>query len=176
MQKLVKVFSIFLLLATVTFLGGCDKFDSLPLNVPFSIPFNISGTNSSYSTGTYCLDSESDIYQDNLNKINNLSYIKAAVNIKNISDASASVNLNVTLKKGNGDIIFSFDIPNFKPADYTDKAYELTLNQNQIIALNTYLQNLSDNCFEAIVSATGIDGVQSVSGNLDIVLEADTKL
>lgn len=176
MQKLIKVFPIFLLLTAITFWGGCDKFDSLPLNIPFSIPFNISGSNSSYNTGTYCLDSESETYRDNFDKIKNLSYIKSAINIKSVSDASLSINLNVTVKKGNGDIIFSFDIPNFKPADYMDKAYELTLSQDQIIALNTYLQNLGDNCFEAMLSANGIEGVQSVSGNLDIVIEADTEL
>jgi hypothetical protein len=176
MQKLIKVFSIFLLLTAITLLGGCDKFDSLPLNIPFSIPFSITGSNSSYSSGTYCLDTQSQVYQDNFNKIKNLSYIKSALNISDISDPNTSLELTVSVNKENGDPIFSFIIPNFKPADYMDKAYKIDLNQDQIIAFNAYLENLNNNCFEASISASGLEETQSVSGNLDLVLEADTKL
>lgn len=175
MKKLIKIIPFTLLLFTFAFIGGCDKFESLPLNIPLRLDFTIDNAHSGvYSSGLYCLDTQSEDYKENYEKIKNLSYVKAALNITE-ADPNLTVDLGLTVKQSDGTTIFTFNIPNFKPADYVDKAYEIELEQDDILALNAYLENLDNKCFEAILSVNGYDG-ETISGHLDIVLEADTEL
>lgn len=175
MKKIINIIPLTLLLFTFAFIGGCDKFESLPLNIPLRLEFSIdNGNGGTFNSGVYCLDTESEAYQDNYEKIKNLSYVKASLNVTE-ADPNLTVDLNLTINQGDGTPIFTFNIPNFKPSDYKDKAYEIELEQAQIIALNTYFENLDNKCFEAILTVEGYNG-EVVSGYLDVVLEAETEL
>jgi hypothetical protein len=175
--KKLKYFPVLLIFFSLFFFSSCDKFNSIPLNIPYSIPFFVSGSGSTYYTGSYCPDAQSTTYQDYEDKIQSLSYVQASLTIDSLSTASLTANVQIQVTDGSGNTLFTYNIDNFTPADYMNKAYVLTLTQNDIIALNTYLnKDLSDNCFQVTIQVSNLNGTQYVGGNLDLVLEADTKL
>jgi hypothetical protein len=174
--KKAKYFSLFLVLFSLFFLSSCDKFNSLPLNIPYRIHFFVSGSGAiGDSTASFCPD-ESTTYQQYQDKIKSLSYVQAAITIDSLSSTSLSVDIQIQIKGGSGNILLTQNITGFKPSDYMNKAYVIKLTQNQIIALNNYLKNLTDNCFQVSIKVSGFSGTQYVGGHIDLVLEADTKL
>jgi hypothetical protein len=174
--KKAKYFSLFLVLFSLFLLSSCDKFNSLPLNIPYRIPYFASGSGTiGDSTGSYCPDL-STTYQQYEDKLESLSYVQAALTVDSLSSTSLSVNVEIQIKGSSGNVLLTQDITNFKPADYKNKAYVIKLTQSQIIALNNYLNNLNDNCFQVSIKVSGFSGMQYVGGHIDLVLEADTKL
>jgi hypothetical protein len=170
---------LFLMLAW----NGCDKFNSLPLNIPFSLPIHVEGSASTLSdSSSYCLSTDSQTYNDYRDKINSLHFIEAAYRTTSVVPADLSGDINVALKDGDGNVLFSYDIPNATPADYMspNSPYILQLDQSQIDFMNTYLNSLLSQgaCFTATVTVSNITGQApyTIDGAVDMVIEADTDL
>jgi len=165
-----------LALGLLFFNFGCDNINSVPLNIPFRIPFSVTGSGTTYNTGLYQLDKQSDTYSQYQDKIKSLSYVQSSLTFTGISDTTVTADITIKVMDENNATIFTYNVTNFRPADYVNKSYVITLTQNQIIAFNNYLNNLSSNSFQASITVSGISGTQTLSGNVDLVLEADTKL
>jgi hypothetical protein len=173
-----KIIRIFVLLFAVTLsltATSCDKFDSFPLNIPFSFEFNVTGSNGTYDSGTYCFDVESQTYRDYQNKIKKITFLEASYRTKSVSSASLEVTLKVQVINTNTQtILINYTLPNFKPGNYISSPLVLSFDGAQVQALNEYL--VSNKCLRAIIDHIGINGTQSVSGSVDLVLEAETEL
>ncbi len=66
--------------------------------------------------------------------------------------------LVVTVKSQFGPTLFSVTIPNVNPSDYINKAFVLTLTQNEIQAMNDYFGNLQNTCFNGTIEVQNITG------------------
>ena len=175
MKNIIKSFVVILAVTLSIANISCDKFDTLPLNIPFSFNFSASGSNTQYNSGNYCFDVNSETFKDNQDKIKKITFIEAAYRTKTISDPALQVTLNIRVLNSLTDTdLINFSIQNFKPGDYISKPLVLTFDQTQVQALNTYL--VSNKCLRAIITHTGNFGSQSITGAVDMVLEAETEL
>jgi len=163
--------------------NGCDDFNSLPLNIPFTIDVSVSGSGSTLSNSqSYCLSTDSETYDEYRDKIQSLTFIEAAFRTTSVLPSDLSGNINVTLQDGDGNVLFSYDIPGASPADYLspNSPYILQLNQSQIDFINTYLNSLLNQgaCFTATITVNNITGQApyTINGAIDMVIEADTEL
>ncbi len=70
--------SVVLLFLMLTW-NGCDDFNSLPLNIPFTIDVSVSGSSATLSDSqSYCLSTDSETYDEYRDKIQSLHFIEAA--------------------------------------------------------------------------------------------------
>ncbi len=164
---------------------GCDEFNNFPVNIPISKQIDATGTNNDISgTGDYCIDKDSEIYQDHYGKIKSLTFIQAAYRTKSVTASGiAAPNLQgdivITIKDQFGGLLFKVTIPNVNPSDYITKAIVLSLTQTQIQNMNEYCGDLNNTCFNATIEVLNITGgtpVYDVKGIVDMVFEADTEL
>ncbi len=163
--------------------NGCDKFNSLPLNIPFTINVSVSGSAATLTNSeSYCLNTDSQTYTEYSDKINSLRFVEAAFRTKDVVPENLSGNINVSLQDGDGNTLFSYDVPGAAPADYMspNTPYILQLDQSQIDFINTYLNSLLNQgaCFTASITVSNITGQApySIDGAIDMVIEADTEL
>jgi hypothetical protein len=163
--------------------NGCDSFNSLPLNIPFTIDVSVQGSAATLSDSqSYCLSTDSETYNEYRDKIQSLHFVEAAYRTTGVVPTNLTGNITVTLQDDNGNVLFSYDIPGATPADYMtpNSPYILQLNQSQIDFINTYLNNLLSQgaCFTATVTVSNITGQPpyTVEGAIDMVIEADTEL
>lgn len=169
-KALVVVFAVELSLLNIS----CDKFDTLPLNIPVSFKFLATSGSPTFDSGNYNLDS-SKTYLDYKDDIEKLTYIEAAYRTKSVSSTSISVTLNVQLINALTSVpIINFTINNFKPSDYISTPLVLAFDQTQIQALNNYLVN--NRVFRLIVTHTNMPSGQTIEGAVDAVFEAEVKL
>ena len=123
---------------------GCDEFNNFPVNIPISKQIDATGTNNNiFGTGDYCIDKDSETYQNYNDKIKSLSFIQAAYRTKSITASGvAAPNLQgdivVTVNDQFGGLLFKVTIPNSNPSDYINKAIVLSLTQIEIQKMNEY--------------------------------------
>lgn len=168
-----------------SFTNGCDAFESFPINIPFSIEFEASGSSNNISdTGSGCLDTNSETYIEYKNKIQSLTFVEAAYRTISINGGNQNVtgNINVTVRVPGGATLFSYTINNVRPADYLTSAFVLQLNEQELGAVRNYLQlfeSLPAMCFEATYTLSNLTGgtpPYTIKGAVDFVLEAETEL
>jgi hypothetical protein len=175
--------SVFLLFLMIAW-NGCDEFNKLPLNIPFTLTVHLTGSDNTISDSSdlFCLTQDSQTYQKYQDKINSLHFIEAAYRTISVVPTDLSGNITVALKDGNDNVLFQYVIPNATPADYMkpNSPYVLQLNQTQIDFINQYLSTLlnSGACFYATVTVDNINGQPpyTLDGAIDMVIEADTQL
>lgn len=176
--------SVFLLFLLLTW-NGCDEFNSLPLNIPFSISMPVAGYGSTISESVdYCFSTQSDTYNEYKENVTSLHFVEAALRTIDLYPSDLTGDVDITLQ-GNGNSLFTYSIPNYKPADYKkpNMPYILQLDQQQIDFINSYLGDILNNsegsCFNATITVSNIvNGGQPTILHiaLDMVIEADTKL
>jgi hypothetical protein len=177
MKKYILHLFLFLFAAAVSFtILSCDEFNTFPINVPVTFGFTVTGSDSDYDSGLYCM-SESEAYQEYQDNAESITYLKAQYRTISISDNSVEGTINIQVLNSSGTTIINFTETNFTPADYISDEYEITLTQNEIQAFNTYLNSLPDDqkCFTVIITVTGINGTQTLNGAVDVVFEVVTK-
>ena len=175
--------SVLLLLLMVIW-NGCDEFNHLPLNIPFTLKFEMHGSNTTIadSTASYCLSTDSDTYDSYRDRIRSLHFIEAAYRTLSVTPADLTGDITITVKDGDNKELFSYTIPDATPADYLKPhpSYILQLTQAQIDIINAYLDSLLDvgACFKGTVTVKNITGQPpySLNGAVDMVIEADTEL
>jgi hypothetical protein len=157
---------------------SCDSFDSFPLNIPVSVNVSVSGSGTSISASqTFCLSDISQTFSDYQDKIKTVTFLKAQYRTTSVSSSSLQGTIVITLRDTDGNVLVSISIPGVKPSDFINNPYELQLSQNEIQAINTYLNNLGSECFEATLGVDNISGGSApyqVVGTVDFVFEADT--
>ena len=182
MNKIIKAFVVVFVVALSFVSNSCDEFDTLPLNIPFSVTVITQGsTNPSTSSSTYCL-SQSETYQDYVDDIEKLTFIEAAWRTDSVKNISGG-DIELTVRIVGGATIFQETLTNINPADYKspNAPFVFSLSATEIQALNDYLNaylNGSNQCLEAVVKATVKSGTPPyyLRGIIDMVVEAETKL
>jgi hypothetical protein len=164
--------------ASTIFFDGCE-FDTLPINVPISIPVAMSGSVTSVDkTENFCLTSY-ESYTQHLEDLEKITYIESALRVDSVSNPNLSGSLSIELKSNTGQRLFLVQLNNFKPADYKVNPYILPLTGDQIILINQYVSNNQNTCFTISVTLNNLTGAASpyfISGFIDLVFEAETKL
>ena len=174
MNKIIKACVVLFAVALSFVSNSCDKFDTLPLNVPVSFKFTATSGNPTFNSGNYNLDS-SKTYNDYKDDIEKLTYVEAAYRTKSVSSASISVTLNVQVINAVTSVpIINFTLNGFKPSDYISTPLILAFDQSQIEALNNYLVN--NKVFKVIITHSNMTSGQTVEGFVDVVFEAEIKL
>lgn len=182
MNKILRIFVVVFVVALSFVNTSCDKFDTLPLNIPFAVTVTTQGnTNPSINSATYCLN-ESSTYRDYVEDIQKLTFVEAAWrtdSVKNITTGTVKVTVRVL----GGATLFQKTIAGTNPSAYLspNAPYVLTLTDTEIEALNTYLNNYlkePNQCLQATVEATVTAGTAPyyLRGIIDMVVEAETKL
>ncbi len=184
MNNIIKAFVV-VLAVSMAFVGtSCDKFDTLPLNVPFSINVSTSGNSNPTVANPvqYCL-TQSETYSDYIGDIEKLTFVEAAWRSISVSGISTG-DVTVTLKIMGGKTLFQKTLSGIHPSDYKkpNAPYVLSLTPTEIDDLNDYLEKYRANpnnttCFEASVQAVVTSGSApySLVGIVDMVVEAVIK-
>lgn len=177
-----KTFFIIIVFTYSLFNISCNSINTLPLNIPFSFQITAQGnSNPSISSAYYCL-SNSSTYQNYVEKIDKLTFIEAAWRIDSLKNIiTGSVKLNVKVKNIVDNTIFQKTLPSTNPLNYKGKPYILPLTDSEIQVLNNYFNNYHKDpskCLEASIEITVTNGTAPyyLKGNLDMVVEAKTKL
>lgn len=177
-----KLLSIFLVSGIIAF-SSCDtidSFESLPLNIPISLPLSVSGSNNQLDeTQYFCLQNFSEFtkYQDD---IDDLNFVEASFRTNSFSPSDLRGNLMLELKDANGTTIFMNKLNNVSPGDYVDTPYIIQLSESEIDLMNAYLDSDGglNSCFTGTVSleVTQGSGNKNFIGIVDIVFEAETSI
>lgn len=182
MNKILRTFVV-VFAAVLSFINtSCDKFDTLPLNIPFSVKVTIQGSdNPSQSSSTYCLV-ESSTYKNYVKDIKKLTFLEAAWRTDSVKNVTAG-EVKVTVRIAGGATLFQKTIAGTNPAAYLspNAPFVLTLTETEIEALNTYFNNYLQNpaqCLQATVEVTVSDGTPPyyLRGIIDMVVEGEIKL
>ncbi|GEM_PF-4381181 len=175
----------FLLLAVLIFSSACDVLDTIktfPVNIPMSVTFSTSGSNSSMvQSSTFCVN-QNETYLQYKDDISELTYVEAA--IRTISYSPSDVRGDIVLKVYDplGNVLFKEVLEDVSPGDYMNTPYVITLNTDEFNTLNSYLQQAlesgGDICMTAEFSMNITQGSApySFEGALDIAFEAKTTL
>lgn len=182
MNKIISKFLMLAIFVGISFSGGCDELNNLPLNIPIVVNFSTSGNNTTISESqSFCL-SDYDKWQENQEKLKSATFVSAAYWTESTS-AGLQGDINVNLSDQFGNTLFSVTLNNFKASDNIDKPFTLELSEAQIQALNTYLGSISENgndqCFNASITISDISGTSTpyqLVGRVEIVIEADVEL
>ena len=154
--------------------SGCilDALNSLTQNIPITQEFNITSTvpPTSYSKSETIDLSNSSTYQRYQDKIQNISFLTAEFRTKSVNPPDLSGNVTITLKDGNGNLLFTYLLGNIKPSDYQNTPYQLKLNSAQIGFMNAYLATLSNRVFQATIQIDNISS-STLTYNLDAVID-----
>jgi len=179
-KALVVVFAIVLSFVS----NSCDKFDTFPLNIPFSVTITTQGSNNpSTSSSQYCL-SQSETYQDYVEDIEKLTFVEAAWRTDSVKNISGG-DVEITVRIVGGATLFQETLTNINPSDYKspNAPFVLSLSATEIQALNDYLNsylNSPNQCLEAEIKATIKSPLPVTTvylrGIVDMVVEAETKL
>jgi hypothetical protein len=174
-MKIIKYLLPFLISLLFFQLNGCDELNSIPLNIPFTVTFiNKTGSDINFDSGVQCLDSESDTYKQYQDKIQSLTFLQAAYRTVSNSNPGIAGNISATIYNGSGQVLAAYQINNVKPEDYKTTPLILQFTQTQIQAINSALSGSS--CLRAVVAITSLNGTTTISGAVDLVFQADTKI
>jgi len=173
------VFLLFLML----FWNGCDDFNSLPLNIPFTLNVTVDGSSNTLSdtSDPFCITTDSQTYSEYQDKIQSLHFVEAAYRTISVTPVDLKGDITVALYDGDGNVVFSHVIPSATPADYMkpNTPFILQLNQEQIDFINANLDQLLQTgaCFSASFTVENITGQTPyhIDGAIDMVIEADTQ-
>lgn len=185
MKKYIKPALLIFTVLIFSFNNGCDAFESFPINMPFTIEFEASGTTSPITdNGVGCLETNSETYQEYRDKINSLTFVEAAYRTISLNPGNQNItaDINVNVRVPGGATLFNYTIQNVRPADYIPTALVLQLTEPELNAIRSYLELFESTpsmCFEATYTLSNITGgtaPYTVKGAVDFVLEAETEL
>lgn len=181
MKQLITIALIALFAISLTTYYGCDEFETLPINIPISVAFTISGGNTSSNPTSFCL-SESSVYQEYKEKIKSGSMTLVEISLRTTSVDPASIQGDVTIviRRSDNTVIYTTTLTNIKPADYLspNSPYVVTITGDQAAAFDSYLNSQGD-CFSAVISVSNIQGgtsVTTLSGVVDVLISAEAEL
>lgn len=179
MKNILKKITLLLVLVSFFTFSGCDELSELTVNVPLAIEFSTSGNSDSPSNPDYFCLSQYEEWRDNQEDVESVKFLTASYWTISASE-NLTADLQFTLAQNDGTPIFSITMNNVVAADYLENAYELTLTEVEIEALDSYLEFLADNdqCFNSNWSVTNISGNSpyQLTGKVEIVLEADVSV
>ncbi|MBN2571912.1 MAG: hypothetical protein JXA68_07280 [Ignavibacteriales bacterium] len=184
MKKLIKTFLVAALLSISLLFVSCEEFENIDINVPFSIELTRQGLHpDDYERDTVCLDTESSTFQEYRNKFQNLTFVEAALRVKEVIPTTMTGDIYLWIISGTGDTLIAESVINVRPADYMNTPYVLPLSANEIQLINNYLaliqQNQVQPCFEGILQTQNIPGWdinKKIVFSIDIVIRGEVEM
>jgi hypothetical protein len=180
MKKLNKLFVGVLFGISLLFINGCDPFDDLYVNLAMDIEFSTAGAGQNiFISSDLCL-SDFDDYEDNVDQLEEIRYVSSAYFTIDATSGLRAQTLTITLYQEDGNTkLFDYTIPNFVAATYKNNPLEITLTQQQIDDINSYLTNpQEDKCFVATLEASNVQSDSTpyqLSSKVDILTELKVK-
>lgn len=181
MKKTIRLVVV-MLLSIIMFSNTSCIFETkdLQLNVPLSIDIDIEGMDSNIFEEAIFDLNKSSVYKDNKDNLKEIKFLEAAFRVKDYKPEDLSGELVVTLQNESGITIFEYEIARISTKDYLNKPIVLKLGENEIQAMNAYIEISGNTVFKAIVEVNNItdDGENHVvNGVIDIlfstVIEAE---
>jgi hypothetical protein len=201
MKKMYKnIFAILLIIILISN-QGCEVQNEILnnyfLNLPLKQGITATGSNTTiFEQGTFCL-SDYDDYENYIEEIQSIKYLAAlyrtlpaAVNPSPPPDSLyltpglVGEKINITVIDGDGNLVFSRDLPTAAADDYVDTPYEIELTGDEIIQLNEYLAGFKDPakreflCFTATITMNNIPPppvgeTNTLTGQVEVLLELE---
>ena len=186
MKKLYKYIFLFLVSFIFFFNQGCDILENFFLNLPLKQPITTTGNGPVISeTEVVCL-AEYDAYQDNIDEIQNVLYVSAlyrTLDTPQLTPGLTGSNISVTVVDGNGNLMFTKNLPTANADDYIDEPYVLELTAQEIALLNGYLALYKDEtlwntvCFSSTLTVDNVSGSSgppfTLTGQVELLLELE---
>lgn len=187
MKKTLKTILLITTLASLSLFNGCEDLADIPLNIPFSVPINATGSEVPfYGEYKFCLN-EYEEWEDNRDEIKSARYISAAFWTTDDdftpSDLEGTITASLTDKFGK--ILFEDTLPNTSPAEFrAPNPYKFELTSEEVDEFNAYLDEIlkqeDENCamgqetFTAVLTVTDVTGDPDyqILGKVEIVIEA----
>ncbi len=185
MKKNKFILNVISLFAFLVFATSCDVLDTIktfPVNIPITVTFSTSGSNSSMlQSSTFCIN-DNETYQEYKDDISELSYVEAAIRTISYSPSNVRGDIVLRVYDAMGTELFKEVLEDVSPGDYVSTPYVVVLNTDEFNALNSYLQQALESGGEICLTAefsmniTQGSAPYSFEGALDIVFEAKTTL
>jgi len=199
MKKTYKYLFLILITFTLFLNQRCDILENFFLNLPLKQGITATGTNTTISSSETVYLSDYDGYADNIDEIENVTYLAALYRTlprgENPNSPPDSLDLTpglvgedilVTVTDGDGNIVFTRSLPSAVAEDYLETPYEVELSGNEITLMNQYLADFKDPVKRDLLSFTGtitMNGVPAppagqvnvLPGMVEILLEIEIK-
>ncbi|MEE9431854.1 MAG: hypothetical protein V3V16_12475 [Melioribacteraceae bacterium] len=184
-MKLKNKLTVLAISLLLLFTTSCDIVDALstyPVNIPLSQTFSTSGTNTTIAEEESFCVSNDDTYQEYKDKIKKVTFVKVAFRTISYSPSNLQGDITLYLKDASGVTLFTESITGAKPGDYVNTPYEISLEDSEIQAIDSYLETAlaanSELCFTSGINIQITSGgtTNSIEGAIDIVFEAETEL
>lgn len=184
-MQTIKFISLFVIFILPFLINGCDTINKLPINVPVTFNFQMSGAGLS-QTRIICMD-EADSYLDYKGDIKKLSLLRIIYRTDASENSVLPENIQgffqVLIKRNDTkEVLIDKQVPNLRPSDYKKPhlPYELILTSDETALVNMYLnENINENpCFEATVTLLNITGGSPpyyLNGHVDVLIEAEVE-
>jgi hypothetical protein len=186
MKKLYKYIFLILVLFIFFFNQGCDILENLFLNLPLKQPITSTGNGPVITeTEVICL-AEYDAYKDNIDEIQNVVYVSAlyrTLDTPQLTPGLTGSNISVTVVDGNGNLMFTKNLPTANADDYIDEPYILELTAQEIALLNGYVALYKDEdlwdtvCFSASLTVENVSGSvgppYTLTGQVELLMEIE---
>ena len=160
--------NLILIIFTALTFQSCEILENFFLNLPMKQPITSTGNGPTISEAeTICL-SDYEAYEDNIDDIQAVEYVSALYRTLDTPQLTADLtgsNINVTVRDGNNNLIFSKNLPTANADDYIETPYELELTTAEIALMNGYLALFDDPDFWNTVCFTATLTVDNVAGN-----------
>jgi hypothetical protein len=171
------IYIILSLVAFIVFLNqGCDILNNFSLNLPLKQGITATGNNTTISSSKTVHLSDYDAYSDNIDKIKNIKYLAALYRTlprgENPSPPPDSLNLTpgltgeniiVSVTDGDGNLVFTRNLPSAAADDYLTTPYEVKLTDDEIILMNEYLAEYKDPVKRETLNFTGTITMNNIS-------------
>lgn len=165
-------------------MSGCilDSLEEVPLDIPITYPFDVSGTAVNLSEdGSFCL-TDNELYMDYQSKMKDIKLLEITFRPTKVVPAALKGDVRLIIKKNNeqGEELFNYVITGITPASYLapNIPYTLPLPAGYLSLVNTYLAS-KGTCFYVKVAAESITPVnenKSIAGQIDFVFRTTTDL
>lgn len=156
--------------------GGCDILTNFSLNLPLKQGITVTGSSTTIDNSNTVYLSDFDAYSTNLDKIKSITY-KAALyrtlprgenpfpppDSLDLTPGLVGEKINVTVTDGDGNMIFTRDLPTAAADDYLTTPYDIALTNDEITLMEKYLEYYKDPARASDLSFTGSITISNIS-------------
>lgn len=177
MKNLNKYFFLSLLAFGILANQGCDILNNYFLNLPLKQGITATGNNTTISNSDTVFLSDYDAYEDNIEEIQSITYLAALYRTLprgenpnpppdslDLTPGLVGQNIEVTVTDGDGNLVFTRNLPSAVADDYLTTPYEVELTANEISLINEYLADFKDKSKRDMLSFTGSITMNNISG------------
>lgn len=168
MKKTKKYLLLILITSTIFLNQSCDILENFFLNLPLKQGVTATGSSTTISRSETIYLSDYDAYADNIEKIKNIKYLAALYRTLprgenpfpppdslDLTPGLVGLNIVVTVVDGDGNLVFTRNLPTAAADDYIGAPYKVELTDAEITLMNQYLADYKDPVKRDLLSFTG---------------------